>query len=47
MFVQGFTAITRPLNDLLVGHVTNHKGKKVSHLKEGDSLMVTRAASKF
>ena len=28
MFIQGFAAIARPLNDLLVGHVTNPKAKK-------------------
>ena len=27
-FIQGFAAIARPLNDLLVGHVTNLKAKK-------------------
>ena len=29
-FIQGFAAIARPLNDLLVGHVTNPKAKKKS-----------------
>ena len=29
-FIQGFAASARPLNDLLVGHVTNPKAKKKS-----------------
>ena len=29
-FVQGFAAIARPLNDLLVGYVTNLKARKKS-----------------
>ena len=33
-FIQGFAAIARPLNDLLVGHVTNPKAKKKSVQKQ-------------
>ena len=33
-FIQGFAAIARPLNDLLVGHVTNPKAKKKSVRKQ-------------
>ena len=33
-FIQGFAAMARPLNDLLVGHVTNPKAKKKSVLKQ-------------
>ena len=33
-FVQGFAAIARPLNDLLVGYVTNLKARKKSGWKQ-------------
>ncbi|MCG8046231.1 MAG: RNase H-like domain-containing protein [Candidatus Thiodiazotropha endolucinida] len=33
-FIQGFAAIARPLNDLLVGQVTNPKARKKSNKKQ-------------
>ena len=32
-FIQGFAAIVRPLNDLLIGHATNPKARKKSTQK--------------
>ena len=33
-FIKGFASIARPLNDLLIGHVTNPKAKKKSSKKQ-------------